>query len=403
MTYSTVKYGSRGDQVRELQEILNQQGYGLTADGIFGAKTQAAVKDYQQKNNLSVDGIVGNNTWEALNGQRTNVSNTNAATDPNATTSKVAQYEANKPQYAQSDALKKAQETLSQYETNKPGEYKGAYTQQIDQLLDKVMNREEFQYDFNADPLYQQYKDQYIQQGRQAMLDTMGNAAALTGGYGNSYASTAGNQAYQAHLNQLNNVIPDLYNAAYDRYRDQGTDMTNKLGILQGLDNTDYGRYRDTVGDYYNDLNYYYGKANAMSSEEYNRYLNDLNAWQADRDYYYGKLQDEQAQKNWQTEFDYAKQQDALAATKSSGGGGRSSSSSSSKKSTGSFTTEDNRRFDSSLYRVDEGYGDYSTVAQEILNIGVKNNVSDSKITAKLKEYGDGVYKAAKEKFGWSA
>lgn len=49
-TYQTVRYGSTGSAVRQLQSALNQKGYQLTEDGIFGAKTRAAVRDYQKKN-----------------------------------------------------------------------------------------------------------------------------------------------------------------------------------------------------------------------------------------------------------------------------------------------------------------------------------------------------------------
>lgn len=63
---NTVKNGSKGADVKSLQEALNKLGYGLTADGIFGPKTEAAVKDYQKKNGLDADGIVGPKTWAKL-------------------------------------------------------------------------------------------------------------------------------------------------------------------------------------------------------------------------------------------------------------------------------------------------------------------------------------------------
>lgn len=59
---SILKLGSKGDEVKKLQEKL-----GLTADGAFGPKTDAAVKEFQKKNNLEVDGIVGPKTWNELN------------------------------------------------------------------------------------------------------------------------------------------------------------------------------------------------------------------------------------------------------------------------------------------------------------------------------------------------
>ena len=102
-------------------------------------------------------------------------------------------------------------------------------------MLDKILNRDPFKYDFNADPMYQMYKDRYLQQGRMAMQDTMGDAAALTGGNGNSYAATAGQQAYQSYLQGLNDRIPDLRDFAYNAWLNEGDRMNSHLSILQGL------------------------------------------------------------------------------------------------------------------------------------------------------------------------
>lgn len=59
---TTLKIGSRGNDVKTLQSKLN-----LIPDGIFGKITEEAVKDFQKKNNLTVDGIVGDSTWNKLN------------------------------------------------------------------------------------------------------------------------------------------------------------------------------------------------------------------------------------------------------------------------------------------------------------------------------------------------
>ena len=56
-----IKLGSRGDDVKVLQQKLN-----LAVDGIFGPLTQEAVKEFQKNNGLTVDGIVGTNTWTKL-------------------------------------------------------------------------------------------------------------------------------------------------------------------------------------------------------------------------------------------------------------------------------------------------------------------------------------------------
>lgn len=91
-----------------------------------------------------------------------------------------------------------------------------------EEVLDAYINRPDFQYDVNGDALYRHYKDRYTQLGQTAMQDTMGQAAALTGGYGSSYAQNVGQQAYQGYMQQLGDVVPALYRLAYDRYRDKG-------------------------------------------------------------------------------------------------------------------------------------------------------------------------------------
>lgn len=64
---NTLKVGSKGEDVKFLQIRLNEKGnYKLSTDGIFGAKTEEAVKDFQKKNKLVVDGIVGTKTWSLL-------------------------------------------------------------------------------------------------------------------------------------------------------------------------------------------------------------------------------------------------------------------------------------------------------------------------------------------------
>ena len=63
----TVKLGSKGDAVTTLQTKLNEVSpYGLSVDGVFGKKTENAVRDFQKHNDLSVDGIVGAKTWSKL-------------------------------------------------------------------------------------------------------------------------------------------------------------------------------------------------------------------------------------------------------------------------------------------------------------------------------------------------
>ncbi len=126
-------------------------------------------------------------------------------------------------------------------------EYSSPYQQLSKDALDKWQNREKFTYDLNADALYNQYKNNYMQQGKLAMKDTVGQVSALTGGYGNSYAQTAGQQAYQGYLQQLNDIVPSLYESAYAKYQQEGNDLYNQWQAMQSLEAQDYARYQDQV------------------------------------------------------------------------------------------------------------------------------------------------------------
>lgn len=143
---------------------------------------------------------------------------------------------------------KNTMEALRQGEYGLP-EFTSSYDEQISELYNKIVSREPFRYDPMSDSLYGQYRERYSQMGRMAMMDSMGQAAALTGGYGSSYAQKVGQQEYDAYLQKLGEVLPELYSAAYERYRDQGEAMEADYKRLTELENAEYGRYRDQVAD----------------------------------------------------------------------------------------------------------------------------------------------------------
>lgn len=226
-------------------------------------------------------------------------------------------YESGRPLYEQSQAVKDAASALQQHQQNKPGEYQGQYEDEIQQLIDQTLNRQKFSYDFSQDPMYAAYAQQYERGGKMAMDDAIARASALTSGYGNSWAQTAGQQTQQRYMEELAAMIPELRDAAYQMYRDEGDNMRQNLAMLQGQDDRDYGRYRDTVTDWQTDLGMLYSMYTDMSEAEYNRYLNDRAAWEADRNYWYQQAYDRQQQANWQAQFD------AQYGGSSSGGGGK--------------------------------------------------------------------------------
>lgn len=212
--------------------------------------------------------------------------------------------------YEESDAVKQANDSLLAHNASKPGDYQSKWQQSLEDALNKIQNRDKFTYDLNGDALYQQYKDQYVNQGRLAMQDTMGQAAALTGGYGNSYAQSVGQQAYQGYLQQLNNQIPELYQIALNQYNQEGEDLYNQYALLSDREQQDYGRYRDTVSDWNAERDYLYNLYNTERNFDYGKYTDDRNfdygTWSDQREYDYRADRDAIADAQWQKEFDEA-------------------------------------------------------------------------------------------------
>lgn len=65
--YPLIKFGFTGTAVRDLQEKLNSFGYKIPVTSIFDLTTEAAIIHFQFKRNLTIDGIVGQNTWSIIN------------------------------------------------------------------------------------------------------------------------------------------------------------------------------------------------------------------------------------------------------------------------------------------------------------------------------------------------
>lgn len=291
-TVKAIKYGMKGDDVSNLQTALKNAGYNVDVDGSFGSQTLEAVKQYQKANGLDVDGMVGPQTQAKLFGNTSTPTTTSTGTNTGATTGGAGsaasaatkinypapptydEYVA--PERVVGDNVNKAKAALDAVLAAQPGAYQSKWQSQLDDIIGRILNREAFSYDFNEDALYKQYAEQYMRGGKLAMQDTMGQAAAMTGGYGNSYASTAGNQAYQEYLSQLNAVIPELYGMALDRYQMEGQEMYNQYGLLSDQEAQDYGRYQDSYNKWLAERDYATGVYNTEEDRDYNSYWNDV-------------------------------------------------------------------------------------------------------------------------------
>lgn len=188
---------------------------------------------------------------------------------------------------AYQEALRRMQET----EDTRP-EYQDSYSRQLKDLYDKIMGREKFQYDAANDPLYQQYRQMYVQQGRQAMADTMGLAAGLTGGYGSTYSQAAGQQQYDAYLQKLNEVVPELYAQARQAYNDEGDRMLQQYQLTGDLRDDEYSRYQDRLSNWYKDLSYQADRADTEYSRGAENWWNAESAGRQDREFAYQQKKD---------------------------------------------------------------------------------------------------------------
>ena len=181
--------------------------------------------------------------------------------------------------YTPSQSVTDAKNQLRQVMNNKPQGYTSKYGAALDQIMQEIQSPKDFNYSFNNDEMFKYYADLYTQQGRQASLDAMGQAAGLTGGYGNSYGQAVGNQAFQQYLLNLYDKGMDMRNQAYQQYQDDRANQYNQLAALQGADQADYDRYRDTVGDWEGERDYYTDRADTEYQRDYNDFLNNRDYW----------------------------------------------------------------------------------------------------------------------------
>ena len=237
----TYKY----DKNKDYQALINQAvasgdlHSAATYEQQRNTKIQAEGSPYQQTNNYS------NYLPQEYNGtQYYNDVDYKAQMDKAARQgdwNSVTQYEKQRNAKIQAQGLPYQQTSYG---------YTPQYDDRINELLGKLTNRKAFSYDAGSDPVYQQYRQQYMAQGKQAMQDTMGQAAALTGGYGSSYAQQVGQQQYDNYLSRLNDILPQLENTAYNRYNDELSDLQSQYSLYRNLDDAAYQRAQNNRSEY---------------------------------------------------------------------------------------------------------------------------------------------------------
>ena len=146
--------------------------------------------------------------------------------------------------------LSNARTELENYEKTRPADYVSQYQPKIKDVMGQLDGMKEVDYDPDADTAYQQYKSQYTRSAKLANQNAQANAAAQTGGYGSSYGTQAGQNAYTATMNNLDNVLNSLQDQSRSEYTAKRTGL----------------QYRQNE----------YDKASSESSQRTSRWLNGI-------------------------------------------------------------------------------------------------------------------------------
>lgn len=184
--------------------------------------------------------------------------------------------------------------------------YESRWDAQMQDILNEMVNRQPYLYNLETDPVWAAYKKQYAREGQRATADTLAQVSAMTGGMPSSYAVTAAQQAGDYYNAQMTDMIPQLYQQAYERYLNEYTMKQNDLSAVQSMEQMDYGKYQDQLSQYNTDRNLAY----SQWQDQYNMLSNNLSAMQTQDQIDYGRFGDDLSwdQQNFQN---YQAQQEA--------------------------------------------------------------------------------------------
>ena len=202
--------------------------------------------------------------------------------------------------YRPGQSVTNAANALKEWQDKRPEAYQSSYQDRINEVLDRLLARENFAYSYTQDPLYRQYAQQYTQNAHNASADAAAQAAALTGGYGSSYAASAAQQAYQQQIGALNEAIPSLYSLALDTYTSGGDELVSRLDQLNAQEQSAQKQYDRQLSDYYTQLQQKgedYNNAYAQDYGQYQDYLSRLDTLHG----YYTAQEQAQASRRQQT------------------------------------------------------------------------------------------------------
>ena len=172
--------------------------------------------------------------------------------------------------------LTNARDELERYEQTKPADYESKYQGQINDVMSKLNDLGEYDYDPAADTAYQQYKSQYAQKAKLANQNAQANASAMTGGYGSSYGTQAGQKAYAATMDDLDSVLDGLAAQNRAEYNTKKSGLQEQLSGLQSAERNDYAKYQKDYSQWQDGLSYRQNEYNNAYSEQQQSTRNGL-------------------------------------------------------------------------------------------------------------------------------
>lgn len=172
--------------------------------------------------------------------------------------------------------LTDARGELERYEQTKPADYQSKYQGQINDVMSKLNDLGEYDYDPAADTAYQQYKSQYAQKAKLANQNAQANASAMTGGYGSSYGTQAGQKAYAATMDDLDSVLDGLTAQNRAEYNTKKSGLQEQLSGLQSAEQNDYAKYQKDYSQWQDGLSYRQNEYNNAYSEQQQSTQNGL-------------------------------------------------------------------------------------------------------------------------------
>ena len=221
-----------------------------------------------------------------------------------------------KKKYTPGKTVTEVGEKLQSHSGKKPGEYGSQWQGQADGVLSEIQNRGPFTYDAAKDPSYRQAVDQYVRLGKKAMMDTQGRAAAMTGGYGNSYAQGAGQQTYGEYLQALAAKLPQFQDMAMKRYALNGKQLMDRYNTLSDREKAAYDRYEKTLQQYWAEHDRLQNAYDQERDREYDRYESQRDYdYTADKDAKDAAARAEQArreQERWEKDLAYQTERDKI-------------------------------------------------------------------------------------------